>query len=89
MKFLLCDLENNNNEELKNHLIHFHLIYGVNYFLNECFTKNTENKCSRRCEECKKKTKKKTNKLEAAAKNIVFCCIINNLADQIFQKEVS
>ena len=87
MKCLLCDLENNNNEELKNHLIHFHLIDGVNYFLNERFTENTENKCSRRCEECKKKKKKKNWKLQQ--KIIVFCCIINNIADQIFQKEVS
>ena len=77
MKCLLCGLENNNDEELKNHLIHFHLIDKDNYFFKELFTRDTENKYSRRCEECKKdfgSCRKKT---------IVFCCIINNLADQI------
>ena len=54
MKGLLCDLENNNNEELKNHLIHFHLIDKDNYFFKELFLKDTENKYYRRCEECKR-----------------------------------
>ena len=63
MKCLLCDLENNNNnEELKNHLIHFHLIDKDNCFFKEFFTEDTENKYSRRCEECIKKV------LEAAKK---------------------
>ena len=54
MKCLLCGLENNNDEELKNHLIHFHLIDKNNYFFKELFTRDTENKYSRLCEECKK-----------------------------------
>ena len=54
MKYFLCDLENNNNKELKNHLIHFHLIDKDNYFLKDFFTKDTENKYSRRFKECKK-----------------------------------
>ena len=79
MKCLLCDLENKNNEELKNHLIHFHLIDKDNYFFKELFTKDTENKYSRRCEECIKKFWK----LQKKKKKIVFCHIINNLMDQI------
>ena len=35
MKCLLCDLQNYNNEEFKNHPIHFHLI-------EELFTKDVE-----------------------------------------------
>ena len=77
MKCLLCGLENNNDEELKNHLIHFHLIDKDNYFFKKLFTRDTENKYSRRCAECKKDFGSCRKKI------IVFCCIINNLADQI------
>ena len=42
MKCLLCDLQNYNNEELKNHPIHFHLIDKDNYFFKELFTKDVE-----------------------------------------------
>ena len=54
MKCFLCDLENNNNKELKNHVIHFHLIDKDNYFLKDLFTKDIENKYSGRFKECKK-----------------------------------
>ena len=77
MKCLLCGLENNNNEELKNHFIHFHLTDKDNYFFKEFFTRDTENKYSRRCEKCKKDSGSCRKKI------IVFCRIINNLADQI------
>ena len=52
MKCLLCDLENANDEEFKNHFIYFHLINKDNYYFKELFTKDFENKYSKRCEEC-------------------------------------
>ena len=51
-KCLLCDLENDNDEELKYHFIYFYLTNKDNYFFKELFTKDFENKYSRRCEEC-------------------------------------
>ena len=53
MKCLLCDLQNDNDEELKNHYIYFHFINKNNYFFKELFSIKTENKYARRCEECK------------------------------------
>ena len=52
MKCLLCDLENDNDEELKNHCIYFHLIENDNYYFSELFNKDFENKYSKRCMEC-------------------------------------
>ena len=37
---------------LKNHFIHFHSINKDNYYFKELFTKDFENKYSKRCEEC-------------------------------------
>ena len=53
MKCLLYDLQNNNDEELKNHCIYFHLINKDNYFFKELFSIDAENRYSRLCEECK------------------------------------
>ena len=70
MKYLLCDLENNNDEKLKNHYIQFHLINKDNYFFKELFSLNTE--------------KSATFLLTAVGKKItVFYSIIHSLVDEI------
>ena len=53
MKCLLCDLKNNDDVELKNHYLHFHLIDKNNHFFKELFSTDTANKYSNRCEECR------------------------------------
>ena len=52
MKCLLCDLENDNDEELKNHYTYLHLIEKNNYYFNELFTQDFESKYSERYVEC-------------------------------------
>ena len=53
MRCLLCDIQNDNGEELKNHYKHFHLVNKDNYFFKELFTTDTENRSSRPCDDCK------------------------------------
>ena len=53
MKCLLCNFQNPNNEELKNHYICFHQIKRDNYYFKELFLLDTENRYSRRSEESK------------------------------------
>ena len=53
MKCLLCDLQNYNDKELKNHYIYFHLINKDNYFFKELFSIDTESRYLKRCEKCK------------------------------------
>ena len=53
MKCLLCDLQTNYDEELKNHYISFHLINKDKYFFKEVFSIDIENRYLRHCEECK------------------------------------
>ena len=53
MKCLPFDSQNDNDEELKNHYNHFHLVNEDNYLFKELFTTDTENRYSRRCDDCK------------------------------------
>ena len=53
MKFLLCNFQNGNDGELKNHCKYFHLVNKENHFFQELFTVDVENKYSRRCDACK------------------------------------
>ena len=78
MKCLLCNLKNDNDEELKNHFIYFHLINKDNYYFKELFNKDFENKYSKRYEECDL-----TFDTCRKKKNHCFCCIRNNLVDQM------
>ena len=52
MKFLLCNFQNGNDEELKNRCKYFHLVNKENHFFQELFTVDVENKYSRRCDAC-------------------------------------
>ena len=52
MKCLLCDLENDNDEELKNDDTNLHFIEKNNYCFKELFSQDFENKYSKRCVEC-------------------------------------
>ena len=66
MKCLPFDSQNDNDEELKNHYNHFHLVNEDNYLFKELFTTDTENRYSRPCDDCKIRfqscTQKKKNK---------------------------
>ena len=44
MKCLLCDYENSNDEVVRNHYIKFYMIEKNNYFLNELFTPDSDNR---------------------------------------------
>ena len=52
MKCLLCNVENNNDEVLKDHCINFQSVEKDNYFFKELFTPDFDNKYSKRCMEC-------------------------------------
>ena len=49
---MLCNIENDNNEVLKDHYINFHSIEKDNYFFKELLTPDFDNKYSKRCMEC-------------------------------------
>ena len=73
MKCLLCDLKNDDNVDLKNHYIHFHLIDKNNYFFKELFLIDTANKYSNRCEECRMlfdTSRKKKNQFFKALRSV-------------------
>ena len=53
MKCLLPDLKNNDDVELKNHYIHFHLIDKNNYFFKELLSTDLANRYLNRSGECK------------------------------------
>ena len=50
---LLCNFQDKNDEELKNHQKYFHLVNKDNYFFKELFTADIENKYSGRCDNFK------------------------------------
>ena len=53
MRCLLCDFQNEHNEELRNHCQHFHLDNKDNYFFKELFNTDRENKYFSGCDDCK------------------------------------
>ena len=52
MKCLLCIVENNNDEVLKDYYTNFHSVEKDNNFFKELFTPDFDNKYSKRCMEC-------------------------------------
>ena len=69
MKCLLCNVEDDNDEVLKDHYINFHSIVKDNYFFKELFTPDFD-KYSKRCIECGGLSFETSRK-----RTIVFCCI--------------
>lgn len=52
MKCLLCNFQNNNDEELKTHYKAYHLVKTI-AFLKNLFASDVENKYFRNCDKCK------------------------------------
>ena len=71
MKCLLCNIENDNDEVLKDQYINFHSIEKDNYFFKKLFTPDFDNKYSKRCMECGALIHVEKERI------IVFYCIVN------------
>ena len=69
MKCLLCNVEDDNDEVLKDHYINFHSNVKDNYFFKELFRPDFD-KYSKRCIECGGLSFETSRK-----RTIVFCCI--------------